>query len=274
MRPVLPVLLGFVVFALPSLAYGAGPTARVCVSANEASGKLVDEQKLRAAREQLLICGQASCPQEVRAECIHQVDEINAHLPTVVFSAKLVSGQDLAAVRVTMDGEVLTDHLDGAPLVVDPGSHTLTFETADEPVIHRTFVFREGEKGRREPIVFGSASAAGAPAAAGGQTQRIVGVVGATVGAIGIAAGAVLGAFATSEWSKAKNACPKETACSPTAVQESRDTQTYATASTALLVAGGVVLAGGVTVFMLAPKEATTVGLKVGPGGLLLGGSF
>ena len=270
-------VIGLVVLSLPRLAYGAGPTARTCVSANEASGKLVDEQKLRAAREQLLICGQASCPQEVRAECIHQVDEINAHLPTVVFSAKLANGQDLAAVRVTMDGELLTDHLDGAPLIVDPGSHALAFETADEPVIHRTFVFREGEKGRREAIVFGSAGAgtgAGVPVATEGQTQRIVGVVGMTVGAIGLAAGAVLGAFATSEWSKAKDACPKESGCSPAAVQESRDTQTYANASTGLLVAGSVVLAGGVTLFVLAPKTTSHVGLTVGPGALLVVGSF
>ena len=57
--------------------------------------------------------------------------------------------------KVTMDGEVLTDHLDGNPLTVNPGSHEFTFATAGQPPVTQTFIVHASETGRRETIVVG-----------------------------------------------------------------------------------------------------------------------
>jgi hypothetical protein len=262
---------------MASQALAATPTPRQCVAANEASVKLSDEQKMRAAREQLLVCASPSCPKEVRAECTRQIDDINAHLPTVVFSVKTSLGEDVAAVRVTMDGELVTERLDGTALPLDPGSHEVVFEAPGQPKVARAFVFHDGDKARREMIVLGSPAA---PAALGdavdaGHAERVIGVVTGSVGVLGLVAGTLLGAFATSAWSTAKSDCPAEASCSAQAVSESRRASSFATGSTVALVAGGAVLATGVTVFLLAPKgTASRVSVVGSRGGLLVRGTF
>jgi hypothetical protein len=278
MRPHL-FAIPFAALALAAPSQAAGPTARGCVAANEAAVKLGEDKKLRAAREQLLLCASPSCPQEVRAECTHQVDEINLLLPTVIFSVKKTNGDDVAAVRVTMDGEVVADRLDGTELTLDPGSHVMTFEAEGEATVTRSFVLHEGEKRRRETILFGSIAMSPVRAKDDtperGHTQRVLGVVTATTGGLGLGIGAIVGAFASSAWSNAKAACPRQAACSAQAVSDSRSAMTDATASTVLLVVGGVALGTGITLFLLAPKAtAPSVGLTVGPGRLAVGGAF
>ena len=111
----------------------ADPTTAECLSANEASLTARSQQKLRDARAKLLTCAAPSCPRDVRDECTRGINEINAALPTIVFEAKDDAGADLIAVKVTMDGEVLTDHLEGTAIAVDPGAHTFAFESAGHP---------------------------------------------------------------------------------------------------------------------------------------------
>ncbi len=51
----------------------------------------------------------------------------------IVFEAKDGAGNDLVAVTVTMDGQRVTDKLDGLPLQLDPGEHRFTFESEGLP---------------------------------------------------------------------------------------------------------------------------------------------
>ena len=99
----------------------ADPSVGDCLSATEASLKLRADHKLRKARAQLLVCSAPSCPGEIRDECIHRMDEVNAGLPTVVFTVKTGAGKEMSAVKVTMDGEIVADYLDGSALTLDPG---------------------------------------------------------------------------------------------------------------------------------------------------------
>jgi len=71
-----------------SLARAADPTTADCLNASESSIKLRSDHKLRAAREQLLVCSLAACPTDVRAECARRVEIVNASIPTIVFEAK------------------------------------------------------------------------------------------------------------------------------------------------------------------------------------------
>ncbi|HXN31028.1 MAG TPA: hypothetical protein VN894_04165, partial [Polyangiaceae bacterium] len=150
------------------VASGAGPTTAGCLAANESSIALRNQHKLHAARAQLLVCSAASCPADVRNECARRVAEVNAAIPTMIFEAKDGLGNDLAAVRVTMDGQPLVDRLEGTGLPIDPGEHAFAFETEGQPPVEKHFVIHEGEKGRRERVVFGAAPAA-APLAAPSQ---------------------------------------------------------------------------------------------------------
>ena len=58
-----------------------------------------------------------------------------------------------------MDGEVLTEKLEGTALSLDPGPHNLTFEAPGQPTVTKQIVVREGEKDRREMVQVGTSGA-------------------------------------------------------------------------------------------------------------------
>jgi hypothetical protein len=161
-------------------ARAADPTTADCLAASESSLTLRNQHHLRDARAQLLICSAASCPGDIRAECIRRVGEVNAAIPTIVFAAKDGAGNDIGAVKVSMNGVPLAERLEGTALSIDPGEHTFTFETTGQTTVQKHFVIREGEKDRRERITFGAMPtvagvpvAASAPASPSGGTPSI-----------------------------------------------------------------------------------------------------
>jgi len=152
-----------VVTALAALpARAADPTTADCLSASENSLSLRNQHKLREARAALLICAAPSCPADIRAECTRRVGEVNVAIPTIVFEAKDASGNDLSAVRVSMDGQLLIERLEGTALSIDPGVHGFMFETPGQSPVVKQLVIREGEKDRRELVAFGGAAVANA----------------------------------------------------------------------------------------------------------------
>lgn len=140
-------------------ALAADPTTADCLASSDASLRLGNEHKLLAERAQLLVCAAATCPAEIRRECLSRVEEVNSHIPTIVFWAKDASGADLSAVRVTMDGALLTERLEGTALSTDPGEHSFTFETRGLPPVTRSFTILQAQKDRRELILFGTTAA-------------------------------------------------------------------------------------------------------------------
>jgi hypothetical protein len=139
--------------ALPSLA--ADPTIAECLGASERALSLRSSHKLRDARAQFVICAAATCPADVRSECQRRVTEVNAAIPTVVFEAKDADGNDLTAVKVSMDGQPLADKLEGLAISIDPGAHQFLFEAEGRTPIQKTIVINESEVGRHEQITFG-----------------------------------------------------------------------------------------------------------------------
>lgn len=272
------------------------PGMAECISANETSIALRRDHKLRQARDRALICAATSCPDAVRDVCRKRAVELSEAIPTVVFVAKDAAGHDQLAVKVAMDSEALTDHLDGTALAVEPGQHTFTFELAGQPPVEHLFVISEGQKDRREVITFGGGAAEGsAPAPVGPtspwSTQRIAAVAAGAAGVVGIGLGGIFGGLASSDWSSAKSACMgKPVSCTTGAGAGAADessASSKATVSTVGFIAGGVLLAGGVVLFVTAPKASSSLpasaslhSLEVvpaaGPGGawLTLRGAF
>jgi hypothetical protein len=273
-----------------------------CIAASEQEITLRKQGKLHAALSQLAACADAACPAEVKAHCAQEIDAIGSVMPTVVFAAKDGGGNDLFSVKVTMDGAPLVEALDGRPVAVDPGEHTFRFEMAGQPPVDRKLVIREGEKNRNESVVLGPAAVVApppprvppspAPAPSTWSTPKTLAVVSGGVGVVGVGLGIVFGLYASSAQSREKSDCPSAGCVGLAQSTEDYDTaKKDATGSTIAFVAGGVLLAGGVVLWLTAPKGAgassdkgappvSVGGIRLSPamigsgGGLVLGGDF
>jgi hypothetical protein len=295
-------------------ARAADPTTVDCLAASERSLTLRNQHKLRDTRAELLICSAPSCPADIRAECLRRVAETNVAIPTIVFEAKDASGNDLSAVKVSMDGQTLAERLEGPALSIDPGVHVFTFETPGQPVVQKQFVIREGEKDRRERITVGAITA-GTPAAPSTQAasaenplipkaepatvpsavastssgaQRDVGVVLGAAGVAGLATGVIF-SFVYDSRAKAFNDNHCYTSLpmnGPSGCQSRRDGVNSAKDVLIVGYASAVVLGGvGAFLFFTAPTETTSkVALRsgfsslrclpTGDVGVLCGGRF
>jgi hypothetical protein len=272
--------------SLPSLALAA-PTPRECAAASEDALSLKKQEKLSATKDRLLVCADPACPAEVRDECARRMSEVTAAIPSVVFDVKDAAGNDVSAVRVTMDGALLLDHVGAAAVSIDPGEHTFRFEAAGQPPVEKKVVVREGEKNRHIDAALGGPPGA-APAAVppGGapmtpapmatqpvppqadqgepsswSAQKTLAIVVGGVGVVGIAVGSIFGAQAMSKWSDAKNQCTLNGAvqgCGPLDPAQStkNDAQSAATISTAMFIVGGAGLVGGTILWFTAPSGA------------------
>ncbi len=261
----------------------ADPTTADCLAASEASLKSGNDHKLRAERSQLLVCAATSCPADIRKECARRVAEVNAAIPTIIFEAKDGAGGDLSAVRVTLDGEVLAERLEGSALSIDPGEHTFVFETTGQSPVTKQFVIQETQKDRREAISFGTPvmprvstlaaqpEASSPPALPPGETshglgtQKILGIVAAGVGVVGLGVGGAFGLMAMSDKSDAQSVCPHDPCGTQNGVSKWSDAGSAGNLSTALFVVGGVALAGAAVLWLAAPSSSNTqVGFGLG----------
>ncbi|MEO7113534.1 MAG: hypothetical protein ABI183_24055 [Polyangiaceae bacterium] len=97
-----------------------------------------------------------------------------------------------------------------------------------------------------------------------------VGVVTAIVGGAFIATGAVLGVVANSKASKSyDDGCSKNGMCPAGAAASEHDSaRTFAGISTITFIGGGVLVAAGAVLFIVAPKKAQSSALLVGPAGI------
>jgi hypothetical protein len=267
------VLLGlFAVVGRP--AYAAPTTTAQCNAANQQSTKLRTAHSLRQSREQALICSAASCSLTVRTACRKRAADLLKAIPTIVFAANDGAGHELTDVTVSMDGQSLTDHLDGSALSLDPGQHTFTFQVGSQPPVDKPFLINEGEKSRHEaitlapppppppPPVVVATPAPGADTGTTGASRgplRPVGLVLGGVGVAGLIAGGVMGGLAISKWNASQSACGSPSQCPDHAqsVSDHDSATSLATVSTVMFVAGGVALAAGATLYLVAPKRTS-----------------
>jgi hypothetical protein len=151
-RPV-PVLLG--VFAMSFWPSAADADVKSCLDAAEDGQKLRDSGAYRSARERFIACAADECPGEVRKGCVGWLGQLDRLIPTVVFGAH-AHGKEVADVRVSVDGEVVAERIDGKPVALDPGEHHFRFERSGETGIDQTAVVLAGEKQRLMSVRFGA----------------------------------------------------------------------------------------------------------------------
>jgi hypothetical protein len=119
-----------------------------CSAAHQDAQRLRKEHHLRAAHEKLLVCARDPCPAVVQSECVPWLAEVERAMPTVVFEARMPDGSDVPGMRVSVDGVLAADRLDGRPVEIDPGEHVVRFDRPSGAPIERRIVVSEGEKAR------------------------------------------------------------------------------------------------------------------------------
>ncbi len=295
------VAAGLLSGTVPALA--ANPTKAECIAANNSAIDLRNDQKLRAAGAQLLVCASESCRADIRKECARQSDEVRAALPTIAFDVKDGSGNSLSEVKVTMDGEVLVDRLDGTAVPVDPGNHAFSFEAQGQTTVHETLLIVEAQKDRHEVVRFApsapppcpqglqrpspsmecatppppvcstdsqwsDASKRCEPLAKGGGlgTQQVLAIAAGGVGVVGLGIGTAFGVIAISKKNDAENACPQTVCLTADGPGKWHDAKSAATVSTIGFIVGGVGIAGAAALWFTAPKEGAALITQVGLG--------
>jgi hypothetical protein len=227
LRPLISLSLFASTVTLTGLAY-AGDDA--CIPAYEQTQSLRKDGHLVAAREKAILCARSSCPKALAKDCTRWVGELDEGIPSIVPEARAADGTDMTDVEVQMDGQPLTQKIDGKAVRVDPGEHHFVFTHSDAPNVEMDVVVHEGEKSRPIAATFRPAAPPGAtpqpvrptqpvtPAASGGVPAGAY-VMGA-LGLVGIGLGTYFGLSGLSEKSDL-NACKPH--CDPAAV----DTMTH-----------------------------------------------
>lgn len=211
-----------------------------------------------------------------------KVADLEPKLATL--SIAVAPGADVPDLVVKRDGETLGRAVWGTPVPVDPGAHTVEASAPGRrPWQSQAVVEGPGAKASivvpplavdasppvPAPPVPGSPPPAPPPAAppssSPGSTQRVLGVVTASVGLAGIAVGSVFGVLAKGHQNDAGPHC-SGTECDVTGISDLGDARTAATVSTIGFIAGGTLLAGGVVLYLVAPRGSPATGLFVVPG--------
>jgi hypothetical protein len=144
-------------WALSSEGHAAPPEGAKakCASAYEQAQEHRAAGRLSQAREALILCAQRECPAFVQKDCSQWLGDVQRQMPSIVVAAKGPDGSDLAAVKVTMDGQVIATELDGTAIDVDPGPHLFRFEYENEAPIEQRIVVRQAQKDRVVEVRFG-----------------------------------------------------------------------------------------------------------------------
>jgi hypothetical protein len=298
----LPFLCALVLALLP-VRRAMSDDREQCLAASSAGQDFRDANKLVEARTQLLACAREVCPAVVRRDCAEWLAQVDASMPTVVISVRDDKGSDIVAARVILDDAAFLDRLDGTAVPMNPGVHKVGIETAGMNPLEQQVVIRAGEKNRSlvfsvnrhgEPVKTPSGSASG-PASTpivpvskemvpandvsvvadeGGDAQpsiftprRKLALGLASVGGVGLIAGALLGRAAQGKHDDAHALCAdSQTPCADAAMATSLSGSAHDLAigaDVAFAVGAAALIGGGVLWFTGGP--ANTRGLAVAP---------
>ena len=231
---------------------------RACIDASEQGQASRLHGKLRAAREQLLVCARDTCPTLIAHDCGQWLQEVGASMPTVVISVLDAQGHDVGDVRVWVDGEPFVDKLEGNAVAIDPGSHVLRFQRGDAPSFEETVIVREGEKNRvlaaRLPTP--STPVAEPPDSRGPARSVAMPVLAYSligVGAVALGLGTYLEITQVNDLNTLKNTCGPTLTCSQSSVDSIAHDRVYAGIS----LGAGVAAAGvGVILLLTRPSQS------------------
>jgi hypothetical protein len=248
---------------------------KACSDSYEKAQVMQKASRLNDERAELTVCTQDACPKWIQTECVKWLADIDEHQPSLVIAAKDSQGHDVLDASIEIDGSMISSKLDGSPIRVDPGQHTIKITPDGQAATEMKVVARWGEKSRVVPIILGASSnATSEPPPAGTGPKRgsmvpAIAVAGLGVVALGVSIGVGLSGKADAD--------DMRTRCAPNCLQSDIDA-----ANTKLLVSDvltGVGIAGiaaGVLLFIFRPtvKETSAFVFEPRRGGATLGLRF
>ena len=149
-------LLCSVLGTSPSLG-GPAEDKKACLTSYERSQELRRQGGLKAAKEQFALCARPACPKALSGDCTKWLEEVNNTIPTIVVEGRDTSGGETVSVKVSVDGQVVAERLDGRAIEVDPGMHSFRYEYGGK-TLEEKLVIREGERNRKVTANFAPAS--------------------------------------------------------------------------------------------------------------------
>jgi hypothetical protein len=269
-----------------------------CVDANTEGQNLRLDKRFAAARERLTACSDPACPTLIREDCSKRLRDLEHAQPTIVFD---VDGAEPVSVRVTVDGQPLTDRLEGSALRVDPGEHTFVFSAEGRDPSTLQLSIQEGQKDRHEPVTLKVAALpspppvvavpfvapppmssshlatteipsprvdSAPPSTLGWGSRRMVGLATGGVGVVGLAVGSVFGALTLLAVSRQNSDCPSGLSCPMRMGADSAHSTAFTegTVADVALIAGGTLLALGAALFFsTSPPPKTAVSASTQP---------
>ncbi len=186
--------------------------------------------------------------------------------------------------QVKVDGVVLARAAWGVAVPMDPGPHAVVATAEGRTKVEQSVTLEAD--GSTKDVEIGELAIdpnAPPPKPPGGASPegggtfwsplRVTGFVTAGVGVATLIVGGVFGGLAAIAWSNAHAACPNNGCPSSTQVDDGKRAGTFADVSTVLLIAGGVLTAGGIVLAIVAPSGKKAY---VAPtaNGFVVGGTF
>ncbi len=265
-----------------------------CIAESEAGQRLLLAEHFVASRPHFIACGRAACPALVSRDCAERLRQAESAMATVLVVARRADGSSAPGASVTIDDAPSSSRIDGTALDVDPGVHAFKVTMPGAAPVVQQVTVQQGARLQSITVTFPASPAPGAPqppapgpseppsqASTSGNGWRTAAYVIGGIGLAGLAAGGVLGAVALSAQSREKSDCASLAACTnPGPARGDYSTAgAFADASTAAFVAGGVLAAGGVAMWLLVPSSsngAATTGVQIvpSPAAFVVRGSF
>ena len=200
----------------------ASPSKQSCAESHAKAQELRLDSKLLEARSELHVCADLACPSALSTDCANWLAEVQQAIPSVVFLVEAETG-DTSNVKISVDGQPVTQTADGTAHEFEPGAHLLRFELPDYPAEEQTLVLRQGEKRRVLRVRFekprpvdpsptneAEGSGVATSGTAPGEATRPVPLTAYIFGGIALAAagvGTYLGLDAIAEQEDKENAC-------------------------------------------------------------------
>jgi hypothetical protein len=217
----------------------------------------------------------------------------------------LAVGSDVPGLEVKRDGAVVGHAEFGTALPVDPGTHTVEASAPGKQPWSGKVDVAAKQKDATVTVTLVDAPAPPPPPppppnpagtgtppppptqpppqeTSSWSTQKTLAVVAGGVGVVGVAVGSIFGLRAKSKNDEALQPqnCPTSSLCTQNGLNLTNDAKSAASLSTIGFVAGGVLVAAGVVLWVTAPSSTTQTGIRLAPtvapsfGGLSLDAAF
>jgi len=236
----------------------------VCATAAERAQPKRKAGELTAARAELVTCSRSVCPAVIRNDCQKWLADVDKAIPTVIFRVVDEAGKDLVDVEVTLDDKPLVAKLDGRPLSVDPGAHTIRYSAAGHAAVSEPIVIRETEKNRLVNVTLKSVTATAPVAttttpAKAESPKKVVSPIAYVLGGVAAAAigtGVAFWVIGSGERGDLRDSCAKTSTCSDDAIDGAK---TKLVVGDVLVGVGAIAAAAGVYLVLTAKPQASSV---------------